>query len=71
MVLPSRPAPVPDIGGSSFEKLATASALRGQYVSAGHGLGTGKTTVSYLVAETLSRAGKEVAIRDDDPQASR
>ena len=32
--------------------------------------GTGKTTLSYLVAETLSRAGKEVAIRDDDPQAS-
>ena len=32
--------------------------------------GTGKTTLSYLVAETLSRAGKKVAIRDDDPQAS-
>ena len=32
--------------------------------------GTGKTTLSYLVAETLSRAGKRVAIRDDDPQAS-
>ncbi len=32
--------------------------------------GTGKTTLSYLVAETLARAGKKVAIRDDDPQAS-
>ena len=32
--------------------------------------GTGKTTLSYLVAETLSQAGKTVAIRDDDPQAS-
>ena len=32
--------------------------------------GTGKTTLSFLVAETLSRAGKKVAIRDDDPQAS-
>jgi chromosome partitioning protein len=32
--------------------------------------GTGKTTLSYLVAETLARAGKRVAIRDDDPQAS-
>lgn len=32
--------------------------------------GTGKTTLSFLVAETLSRAGKRVAIRDDDPQAS-
>src|ERR1700736_3206445 len=32
--------------------------------------GTGKTTLSYLVAETLSRAGKKVAIRDDDPQGS-
>lgn len=32
--------------------------------------GTGKTTMSFLVAETLSRAGKKVAIRDDDPQKS-
>lgn len=32
--------------------------------------GTGKTTLSFLVAETLARAGKNVAIRDDDPQAS-
>ena len=32
--------------------------------------GTGKTTLSYLVAETLAQAGKTVAIRDDDPQAS-
>ena len=32
--------------------------------------GTGKTTMSFLVAETLSRAGKKVAVRDDDPQAS-
>lgn len=32
--------------------------------------GTGKTTLSFLVAETLSRAGKKVAVRDDDPQAS-
>lgn len=32
--------------------------------------GTGKTTLSFLVAETLSRAGKSVAIRDDDPQRS-
>jgi chromosome partitioning protein len=32
--------------------------------------GTGKTTLCFLVAETLARAGKRVAIRDDDPQAS-
>lgn len=32
--------------------------------------GTGKTTLSFLVAETLSRVGKRVAVRDDDPQAS-
>ena len=32
--------------------------------------GTGKTTLSFLIAETLSRAGKRVAVRDDDPQAS-
>ena len=32
--------------------------------------GTGKTTLSFLVAETLSRAGKKVAVRDDDPQGS-
>ena len=32
--------------------------------------GTGKTTLSYLLAETLSRAGKRVAVRDDDPQKS-
>lgn len=32
--------------------------------------GTGKTTLCLLVAETLARAGKRVAIRDDDPQAS-
>lgn len=32
--------------------------------------GTGKTTLGFLVAETLSRAGKNVAIRDDDPQMS-
>lgn len=32
--------------------------------------GTGKTTLSFLVAETLARAGKRVAVRDDDPQAS-
>lgn len=32
--------------------------------------GTGKTTLSYLIAETLVRAGKRVAVRDDDPQAS-
>lgn len=32
--------------------------------------GTGKTTLSFLVAETLARAGKRVAIRDDDPQLS-
>lgn len=32
--------------------------------------GTGKTTLSFLLAETLSRAGKRVAIRDDDPQKS-
>ena len=32
--------------------------------------GTGKTTLSFLVAETLSRAGKRVAVRDDDPQKS-
>ena len=32
--------------------------------------GTGKTTLSFLLAETLSRAGKRVAVRDDDPQKS-
>lgn len=32
--------------------------------------GTGKTTLSFLIAETLSRVGKRVAVRDDDPQAS-
>jgi chromosome partitioning protein len=32
--------------------------------------GTGKTTLSFLLAETLSRAGKRVAVRDDDPQQS-
>ena len=32
--------------------------------------GTGKTTLSFLIAETLSRAGKRVAVRDDDPQKS-
>ncbi len=32
--------------------------------------GTGKTTLSFLIAETLARAGKRVAVRDDDPQAS-
>lgn len=32
--------------------------------------GTGKTTLSFLLAETLSRAGKRVAVRDDDPQRS-
>ena len=32
--------------------------------------GTGKTTLSFLLAETLSRAGKRVAVRDDDPQTS-
>lgn len=32
--------------------------------------GTGKTTLSFLLAETLSRAGKKVAVRDDDPQRS-
>lgn len=32
--------------------------------------GTGKTTLAFLVAETLSRAGKRVAIHDVDPQQS-
>jgi chromosome partitioning protein len=32
--------------------------------------GTGKTTLAFLLAETLSRAGKRVAVRDDDPQRS-
>jgi cellulose biosynthesis protein BcsQ len=32
--------------------------------------GTGRTTLSFLVVGTLSRAGKNVAIRDEDPQAS-
>lgn len=32
--------------------------------------GTGKTTLSYLVAETLASVGKRVALRDEDPQGS-
>ena len=37
---------------------------------AGQKGGTGKTTLSFLVAETLSLVGKSVAIKDDDPQGS-
>lgn len=37
---------------------------------AGQKGGTGKTTLSFLVAETLSLVGKSVAVKDDDPQGS-